>query len=407
MDSSTSLHAFGDIVGYSRLNAFQQAESQERFVKILNNSLLDAGVRPDATLKQDQGDARLLTFPVGTDVAWVLAVMPRRLNDELKAHNFDAAPHARMRVRLSYAMGPAVPGTTGQAGNAPIAAVRLSNATALRQAMKAVPEAYLGTIVDDYLYRQYIQQGFRPDLSPEEYLATHVSDHEKGFEADAWIRLVGYPAEGWGPLVGTATSASKRTGATAARLPADAVQLIRTGRGGPRAAQADKEGTGRRRLLSDVSAPIIAAVIVGVLGLVGVVLTLLFSGNPRTQEPRAGGTGQPTQLATQSSSASSASQHLSRTITEYADWRGGVQVYANDSGGATIVAPIPFNQGVQVSCLAPNNSAMSSINDGFYLIASGPWKGTYASANEFTNGGPREDASDPNIDHRVPHCPAS
>jgi hypothetical protein len=49
---------------------------------------------------------------------------------------------------------------------------------------------------------------------------------------------------------------------------------------------------------------------------------------------------------------------------------------------------------------------MGSIN-GFYLIDSGPWKGTYASVNEFTNGGPREGAGDPNTDGRVPSCPAA
>jgi len=150
-------------------------------------------------------------------------------------------------------------------------------------------------------------------------------------------------------------------------------------------------------------------VIVGVLGLAGVVLTLLYGGSPRTHQPKAGGTAQPTQQLQQvgqTPSASSAPPHLGLTITEYADWRGGIQVYADNSGSASSVAAIPFNQGVNVSCLAPNDSGMTSIN-GFYLIASGPWKGTYASANEFTNGGPREGAGDPNIDGRVPNCPAS
>lgn len=256
MDSSTSLHAFGDIVGYSRLNAVQQAQSQERFARILDNSLRDAGVSPDSILKQDQGDARLLTFPVGTDVARVLAAMPRHFNDELEAHNRDAAPHARLRVRLSYVMGPAAVGVTGQAGNATIAVVRLSSDRALRQAMKAMQDAYLGMIVDDYLYSQYIRQEFRPDLSPDEYIATHVSDREKDFEADAWIRLVGHPKEAWesliDPMASSVDGQNGRIGAAAARHLVDAVQPVRPDPAEAQTAQAGEPGNRHR---SEQSAP--------------------------------------------------------------------------------------------------------------------------------------------------------
>jgi hypothetical protein len=93
------------------------------------------------------------------------------------------------------------------------------------------------------------------------------------------------------------------------------------------------------------------------------------------------------------------------STSEYADWRGGVRVYADDRGGASNAPPIRFDQRVEVSCAAPNDSGMASINK-FYKIGSGLWKGTYASANEFTNGGPRGEASDPEIDRRVPGCPA-
>jgi hypothetical protein len=404
MDSRTSLHAFGDIVGYSRLNAAQQAESQERFARILDASLLDAGVRPDSVSKQDQGDARLLTFPDATDVARVLAVMPRRFSDELKARNRDSAAHARLRVRLSYVLGPAAAGTTGQAGNATIAVVRLSNAALFRQAMKAVPEAYLGVIVDDYLYRQYIQQAYRPDLSPEEYLSAHVSDREKDFDAEAWIRLIGYPPGQWEAQAhALLSSADGETGTPEARRRAEAVQPVPLVHG----AQAADYRAGRRGFLTDPASRIIAAAVAGVLALVGVVFTVLNTGNPSSsQPPTPGGTAQPTQHAGPTSSASVALQSHGGSTAEYADWRGGVQVYADNQGTASNMSPIPFDQRVEVSCAAPNDSAMTSINK-FYKIGSGPWKGTYASANEFTNGGPRGGAGDPETDRRVPACPAS
>jgi hypothetical protein len=104
VESTTSLHAFADIVGYSQLDAVQQAESQDRLVRILDHSLRDAGVLPDLVVHQDQGDARLLTFPADADVARVLGVMPRCFQDDLHAHNRITVPQARLRVRLSYVL---------------------------------------------------------------------------------------------------------------------------------------------------------------------------------------------------------------------------------------------------------------------------------------------------------------
>src|SRR5713226_9672263 len=184
-----TLYAFGDIVSYSRLNARLQEESQDRLVRVLNSSLAEAGLRPETVTAQDQGDARLLRFPVDTDVAKVLAVMPRYLNGDLLARNRDMAPHARLRARLSFTMGAATPGKTGLAGEAPIAVVRLANSARFRSFMNAAPQSNCGVITDDYLYRGYVRQDFRPDMNAEEYIRVRVSDPEKGFEAEAWIRL--------------------------------------------------------------------------------------------------------------------------------------------------------------------------------------------------------------------------
>jgi hypothetical protein len=380
VESSTSLHAFGDIVGYSRLNAFQQAESQERLARIMDDSLLDAGISPNSVLKQDQGDARFLTFPANTDVAKVLAIMPRRFSDDLRASNRDAAPHARLRIRLSFVFGAAASGVTGYAGNAAIAVVRLSNALQLRDAMRDNKVAELGVIVDQYLYQQFIMQGFRPDLAPEEYQQVQVVDQEKNFQGIAWIRLVGYHA---------------REGAA----PPEEAPPSR-----PRTRSDSKRA--RRRILTAPRATIIA----GIIGLLGVVLPLELAKSPESHGPGSGAGAHLTQPVQPGASGSSApGPHTGRpgsAVLEYADWRPGVAVYASNSGSASDMSPIPFNQGVRIACVAPNNSGIASINK-FYLISSGRWKGTYASANEFTNGGPRESASDASIDKRIHSCPAS
>lgn len=186
------LYAFADIVGYSKFGARLQRDSQEYLADLLDAGLAEAGVQPGQVTTQDQGDARMLWFVPGTDAAKVLAVLPRYLNDELLARNEDMAPHARMRVRLSFTMGVAAPGRTGLAGAAPIAAARLSNAAVFRNAMTAAPRAQCGVIIDDHLHGEYVRQGFRADINPDDYASVHVSHPDKGFEATAWLKLFGY-----------------------------------------------------------------------------------------------------------------------------------------------------------------------------------------------------------------------
>lgn len=190
---ASTLYAYADIVGYSRFNARLQAESQDRLVRILDAGLAEAGLRPDSVAAQDQGDARFLSFPPAADVARVLAVMPRHLAGELAARNEFMTPAARLRIRLAYAMGISAPGSSGLVGSAPIAVVRLANAAEFRSAMRQVPQADTGVIIDDYLYGQYVRQDFRWDMDPGEYLRVQVSDPAKGFTADAWLRVPGCP----------------------------------------------------------------------------------------------------------------------------------------------------------------------------------------------------------------------
>src|ERR1700722_3724867 len=191
----SALYSFADIVGYSQLNARLQKSGQDDLAHILDQGIAEAGVQPDRVASQDQGDARLLTFPAGTDVAKVLAVMPRCLNDELAARNRDMAEHARMRVRLACSMGASSRGATGLVGAAPIAVVRIADSPVFRRAMRAAPRVQCGLIIDDHLHSEWVRQGFRADINPDDYAPVRVSYPEKGFNAMAWMRLFGYSRE--------------------------------------------------------------------------------------------------------------------------------------------------------------------------------------------------------------------
>jgi hypothetical protein len=190
-----ALYAFADIVTYSQLTTRLQRISQQDLRGLLDTALTQAGVQPEQVVPQDQGDARLLWFPGGADVARVLALMPRYLNDSLNDRNEDMAPHARMRVRLSFTMGAGEPAATGLTGKAVVAAVRLGNSGVFRRAMSAAPDAQCGVIMDSHLHDEYVGQNFRPDMNPDDYAQTLISDPDKGFEATAWMKLFGYSGQ--------------------------------------------------------------------------------------------------------------------------------------------------------------------------------------------------------------------
>jgi hypothetical protein len=416
VDETTSLHGFADIVSYSSLNARRQEEPQERLVRAINVSLADAGVRPDSVGFQVQGDACMLTFPDGLDVSKVLAVMPRRFNDELIAFNRDKVPDARMRVRLSFAIGPSAPGATGRRGSAPIAVVRLNSAPALRAGMAAQPDAYLGLVIDDYLYHQYVVQEFRTDLAIAEYTPTHVSLPDKKFEAQAWIRLVGYPAAAWASDEGSDLPTVSRPARKSFSLPADSLSRRQSGarddetRGKP---APDSDGAAsEEQKKPDKSNRLSTPVKVALIGAIGVIVAAAITAATSLASP--GGTVGTNQgpasapAATSASESAAVTEPTNGTITgklypEVTDNHLGTDVFADPMGGAvTSGSPsIQYGTHVLVKCWAPNESGMISIND-FYLIETKPWAGEYAPANTFLNAD-TTGTRDPD----VPECPAA
>jgi hypothetical protein len=197
-----ALYGFADIVGYSQLSVRLQKLGQDDLVSFLDRGMTEAGVDPGRVSAQDQGDARLLTFPAGTDVAKVLAAMPRSLNDELAARNRDMAAHARMRVRLAFSMGASTRGAAGLVGGAPIAVARIANSDVFRRAMRAAPRAHCGLLIDDYLHGEWVRQAFRADINADDYASVRVWYPDKGFDATAWLKLFGYSGKQVSSLLG-------------------------------------------------------------------------------------------------------------------------------------------------------------------------------------------------------------
>jgi hypothetical protein len=146
-------------------------------------------------------------------------------------------------------------------------------------------------------------------------------------------------------------------------------------------------------LLPAVGGLILAGAIGGAIGHV-----VPGSGSP----PRASAAS----AATTPSSSSPAAPTPTGAVTEIADNRNGVAVFADPTGAAVDAPRIPFATHVQVACVAPNESGIVSIN-AFYLIETPPWKGVYAPADTFANGDSVGAPGSTNIDPAVTPCPGT
>ncbi len=97
---------------------------------------------------------------------------------------------------------------------------------------------------------------------------------------------------------------------------------------------------------------------------------------------------------------------IHETHSEIGDLRAGIRVYPASSANPSQLSNIPFGQRVQVVCRASNFTGIPSIN-ALYLIATPPWRGLFAAANQFANGARLGVSTneDP-IDSRLPRCPS-
>jgi hypothetical protein len=369
--TNENLFVVAAIADYDSRTAAQRRDLQERLSRIIEYSVTEVGAHPDLMEFENQGDILLITFPGSANIAKILAELPHQASLALAQRNHDMKPAAKLRLRLAFAMGSTLPGQAARTGQAAVEAARLANSLGLRDALDH-QAADLAVIITDDLYRTYVMQQFRPDLKPADFASTWADDPEQGSQANAWISVPGQVQ----------------------------VQVP------PKPVRKDKHQLWRRLFPPNPNRPVIAAVsgaiVLGGLGLIGVLIA--------SHSSSSSGSLPPVSSPTPPSPSASASGHSSQIsaasmVIEYGDWRPGIVVYANTAAASTNVPVIPFNQGVFVKCVAPNESGIQTINK-FYLIDSGQWKGTYASANEFTNGGPKGDPADPSIDPAVHPCPS-
>jgi hypothetical protein len=176
-----------DVEDYSSRNGHDQAKLQATLVDALDYAGRSANLEILDWDRQKQGDGQFVILPPKTDPVAVLRPFVKALSKYLR-HKQTAT--FRIRVRLAIHEGPIqLDGANGYPGDHAVQPNRLVGAQPLRAALAACPQAYLGVIVSERVFMDYIGQ--RPG-SPRRDRFRRVDVEEKKNRYVGYIHVPGH-----------------------------------------------------------------------------------------------------------------------------------------------------------------------------------------------------------------------
>ncbi|MGI5268423.1 hypothetical protein ACQEUU_04675 [Nonomuraea sp. CA-218870] len=176
-----------DVEDYSSRNGHDQAKLQAALVGALDHAGRAAKLGILGWDRQKQGDGQFVVLPPRTDPVSVLSPFVKALSKYLR-HKQTAT--FRIRVRLAIHEGPIqLDGANGYPGDHAVQPNRMVGAQPLRAALAACPEAYLGVIVSERIFTDYIGQ--RPG-SPRRDRFRRVDVEEKKNRYVGYIHVPGH-----------------------------------------------------------------------------------------------------------------------------------------------------------------------------------------------------------------------
>lgn len=175
-----------DIVGYSTRSAPEKDLVQERLRAMMGRVLADLDLRIDQTHHQSTGDGLDVFLPVAVELHRALPATIQAWERHLVTDN-ERYTH-RMRLRVSFAVGPVWPAAIGLSGSTIVEVARLLDAQPLRQAIIDHPDADVAALVSDQLHQYVIGEG-HVGLDP--HLFTRVDVKQKEYHRPAWLWVAG------------------------------------------------------------------------------------------------------------------------------------------------------------------------------------------------------------------------
>lgn len=178
-----------DMEQYSGKTNEQQYESQRTFQRVMREAAEAAGLDRVQWVTQQGGDGELAILPGGTAEPAVVGRLVRAMDRSLREHNRNLLPAAKVRLRVAVHEGLVhLDGANGYPGEAVIAVSRLVDAKPLKRALAVLPEAAVGLIVSERIFRDVVSQ-YLDEVRPDRFSRVLVSIPGKGFESMAWIHV--------------------------------------------------------------------------------------------------------------------------------------------------------------------------------------------------------------------------
>nr|WP_052478638.1 hypothetical protein [Kibdelosporangium sp. MJ126-NF4]CEL19660.1 hypothetical protein [Kibdelosporangium sp. MJ126-NF4]CTQ94540.1 hypothetical protein [Kibdelosporangium sp. MJ126-NF4] len=183
-----SLYVGVDIRGYGAAPEQRQQKWQEILLRSLDRAASSVGLNRAHWTRQQQGDAELAVVPHHEPEPVIVDGFTRRLEAELRQHNADVLPCARLRLRMAVHHGVVVNGPNGFPGRDAVVVGRLLDSKPLRGVLAQWPEANLAVMLSELVYRSVVEAG-HTSLRTDQFRRLAV--REKEFKGYGWLWLPG------------------------------------------------------------------------------------------------------------------------------------------------------------------------------------------------------------------------
>ena len=179
-----------DMQQYSQRDNIAQYRAQQVFREAITQATAAAGLDRSAWHVQQGGDSELAILPPDTSEPVVLDMFAVHLNRMLRQANRGLLPETKVRLRMAVHEGLVhLGGANGYPGDAVNFVCRLRDASILKRALAAFPDACLAVIVSDPIYRDVVAQQYE-GIRSDRFRKVDVHEPEKGFRAEAWMCVV-------------------------------------------------------------------------------------------------------------------------------------------------------------------------------------------------------------------------
>jgi hypothetical protein len=182
-----------DIVNSSEGGTLRHTNLVTALDEAIGSAVADCPLGAKWLIRRD-GDSMTIAVPPDVGTGEVLGELPHRVDREVRRYNFGRTPESQLWIRMAVTHGDiTVDGDRLLGGDPLVEAARIRDIDPLRAAMAAAPQAYLGLVLTDEVYRTSVREG-DPALMPDAY--RRVAAEAKNYDGSAWVRLLGAESSG-------------------------------------------------------------------------------------------------------------------------------------------------------------------------------------------------------------------